>query len=83
MKEMTTGLEKLIGSRVLIMCAGYFYEGKLMGVYKTCVRLEDPAIVYSSGVWSDKSYEDIQKLHVNEWFVRKNLIESFGLSKNV
>ena len=76
------GLEGLLGSRVLLMCAGYFYEGKLVGVNKTCVKLEDPAIVYSTGAWSDKAYSDIQKLHSKEWYVRKNLIESFGLSKN-
>ena len=63
------------------MCAGYFYEGKLIGVNKTCVKLADASIVYSTGAWSDKNYNDIQKLHANEWYVRKNLIESFGLSK--
>ena len=77
------GLEALLGSRVLLMCAGYFYEGKLIGVNKTCVKLEDPSIVYSTGAWSDKFYSDIQKLHTQYWYVRKNLIESFGLSKNV
>ena len=77
------GLEGLLGSRVLLMCAAYFYEGKLIGVNKTCVKLEDAAIVYSTGSWSDKNYSDIQKLHAKEWYVRKNLIESFGLSKNV
>jgi hypothetical protein len=75
------GLEALLGQRVLLMCAGYFYEGKLVGVNKTCVKLEDPAIVYSTGAWSDTNYSDIQKLHAKEWYVRKNLIESFGISK--
>jgi hypothetical protein len=76
------GLEGLLGSRVLLMCAGYFYEGKLIGVNKTCVKLDDAAIVYSTGTWADKSYSDIQKLHSKEWYVRKSLIESFGKSKN-
>jgi hypothetical protein len=76
------GLESLLGLRVLLMCAGYFYEGKLVGVNKTCVKLEDAAIVYSTGAWSDKNYSDIQKLHSKDWYVRKNLIESFGRSKN-
>lgn len=76
------GLEALLGKRVLLMCAGYFYEGKLVGVNKTCVKLEDPHIVYSTGNWEDKIYSDIQKLHQDFWYVRKGLIESFGLSKN-
>jgi hypothetical protein len=77
------GLEAFLGSRILLMCAGYFYEGRLIGVNKTCVKLEDAAIVYSTGAWSDKSYSDIQKLHCKDWYVRKSLIESFGASKNV
>lgn len=76
------GLEGLLGKRVLLMCAGYFYEGKLIGVNKTCVKLEDAGIVYETGKWSDKNYTDLQKLHSPEWYVRKGLIESFGISKN-
>lgn len=76
------GLDALLGERVLLMCAGYFYEGKLIGVNRTFVKLEDAAIVYSTGAWSDRSYSDIQKLHQSEWYVQKGLIESFGKSKN-
>ena len=57
------GLESLIGERVLIMCAAYFYEGKLTGVAQDCIKLDDAAIVYSTGEWKDKNYSDIQKLH--------------------
>jgi len=77
------GLESFLGSRILLVCAGYFYEGRLIGVNKTCVKLDDASIVYSTGAWSDKNYSDIQKLNSKEWYVRKNLIESFGASKNV
>lgn len=76
------GLEALLGKRVLLMCAGYFYEGKLIGVNKTFVKLEDPAIVYSTGAFSDKNYSDIQKLHKKHWYVQLALIESFGESKD-
>jgi len=77
------GLEGLLGERVLLMCAGYFYEGKLIGVNDTFVKLDDAAIVYSTGSFSSKAYDDIQKLHQKEWYVQKGLIESFGKSKNV
>lgn len=53
------GLSALLGKRVLLICAGYFYEGKLIGINKTCVKLEDAGLVYETGVWSDKSYKDI------------------------
>lgn len=76
------GLSALLDERVLLMCAGYFYEGKLIGVNESFVKLDDAAIVYSSGAWSDKDYSDIQKLHQKEWYVQIGLIESFGKSKN-
>ena len=76
------GLDALLGERVLLICAGYFYEGQLIGVHETFVKLDDAAIVYSTGDWKDKAYSDIQKLHKKEWYVQRGLIESFGESKN-
>ncbi len=75
------GLESFMGQRVLIMCAGYFYEGKLIGVNDTFVKLDEASIVYSTGAWSIKDYADIQSLHSSEWYVQRGLIESFGKSK--
>lgn len=77
------GLESLLGERVLLLCAGYFYEGKLTGVNEQCVELSDPSIVYETGAFTDKTYKDIQRLHTDTWFVSIPLIESFGRSKNV
>jgi hypothetical protein len=48
------GLEALLGKRVLIMCAGYFYEGVLIGTSESFVKLDDAGIVYSTGEWSKK-----------------------------
>lgn len=76
------GLEGLLNKRVLLMCAGYFYEGKLVGVNDTFCKLEDAHIVYETGDWSGAQYKDIQKMHKDEWYVMKGLIESFGVSKN-
>lgn len=76
------GLEGLLGERVLLICAGYFYEGKLVGVNGSFVKIEDAHIVYATGAWSDKAYADTQKLHQKEWYIQRGLIESFGKSKN-
>ncbi len=76
------GLMALLGKRVLLMTAGYFYEGELIGVNDTCVKLKNPSIIYSTGAWSDSSYSDSQKLHTDIWYIQTGLIESFGLSKN-
>ena len=48
------GLEGLLGEEVLLLCANYFYTGKLTGVNKTCVLLTDPSIVYETGDWKIK-----------------------------
>lgn len=81
-EELGEGLEKLLGRRVLLLCAGYFYEGELIGVNEKCVLLKDAHIVYSTGAWSDDKYSDRQKLQSDEWYVMTGLIESFGLSKD-
>lgn len=75
------GLIKLMGERVILFCANYFYTGILIGVNRRCVLLEDPAIVYETGAWTDKSFKDEQKLGQNEWYVMVSAIESFGKAK--
>jgi len=75
------GLESLLGEEVLLICSAYFYTGKLTGVNDSFVQLDDPAIVYETGAWSNKSYADQQKLHTRRFFVQRQAIESFGVSK--
>jgi len=75
------GLKSLLGERVLLLCANYFYTGKLVGVNDTCVELEDPSIVYETGPWTVKAYQDEQKLHTKSFYVSLAAIESFGVSK--
>ena len=63
--EELSGLEALLGENVLLLCANYFYSGKLAGVNKSCVELENPCIVYETGAWDNKAYTDVQKLQQN------------------
>lgn len=73
------GLIALMGQRVVLMCANYFYTGKLIGVNKTCIKLEDPAIVYETGEWNLAKFKDEQKMNVQFWYIRLSAIESFGV----
>jgi hypothetical protein len=75
------GLEALMGEKVTLFCMNYFYTGKLIGVNKTCVLLEDPAIIYDTGSFSNKSYADAQPLCVKTFYVQIAAIESFGVLK--
>ena len=74
------GLEKLLGQNVLIMCMNYSYAGKLIGVNKTFVLLEDAGIVFETGPFGDAKFKDFQKFPVKEWHVSTGAIESYGLS---
>jgi hypothetical protein len=86
MKKIVTevenkGLEKLLGETVTLFCLNYFYNGKLTGVNDTCVLLENPAIIYETGSWDNDSWKDIQKMGIEELYVQKQAIESFGKTK--
>ena len=71
------GLEGLLGEEVTLLCLSYFYTGKLVGVNDTCVLLENPAIIYETGPWTDKSWKDTQNLP-GPWYIQIAAIESFG-----
>jgi hypothetical protein len=76
------GLLSLLGERVLLMCANYFYEGILEGVDEEDALLADAGIVYETGKWSEKNWADRQSLP-NEHFVRLQSIESYCISPSV
>ena len=75
------GLESLLGQKITLFCANYIYTGKLIGVNVTCVKLENPAIVYSTGDFSAKEYSDVQSLNTKVFYIQVSAIESFGLLK--
>ncbi len=75
------GLESLLGKKVTLFCANYFYTGTLIGVNSTCVKLKDPSIIYETGSFENKEYQDIQSLRTQYWYVQLNAIESFGILK--
>ena len=74
------GLEKLMGERVTLFCANFIYTGKLVGVNDSCVLLQDPAIVYETGAFTEKAWKDAQPLP-GDWYVQITMIESFGILK--
>lgn len=74
------GLEGLMGETVTLLCVNYFYTGKLVGVNDTCVRLDDPKIVYETGSWDSKDWSDAQSLP-GTIYVQCAAIEAFGILK--
>ena len=74
------GLISLLNKNVTFFCAVYIYTGKLVGVNTTCVKLENPKIVYETGAFYDSTWKDAQALP-NELYLQLSMIESFGIVK--
>lgn len=74
------GFLALIGKNVEIYCGVYIYAGKLVGVNTTCIKLENPHIVYETGTHTDKKYKDAQPLNKDAQYIMVHAVESFGLS---
>lgn len=74
------GLVGLMGQRVTLFCLNYIYTGLLSGVNDTCVKLDDAAIVYETGAFSDSKWKDAQSLP-HSCYVMTRCIESFMVLK--
>lgn len=74
------GLVGLLGQRVTLFCMNYFYTGKLTGVNDLDVLLEDAAIVYETGPFTDKTWKDAQVLP-SPLYVRTSAIEAYTVLK--
>ena len=75
------GLESLMGLEVTIFCLNYIYAGKIVGVNDTCIKLENPKIVYETGEFTDKRWKDAQPLPHKYFYIATQAIESFGEMK--
>ena len=74
------GLDRVLGERITVFCMNYIYTGDLVGVNDYCVLLKNPAIVYETGAFTDKTWKDAQALP-HELYVVRSSIESFGVMK--
>jgi hypothetical protein len=74
------GLVSLLEQTVTLFCAVYIYTGKLVGVNATCVKLENPKIVYETGAFDNVIWKDAQSLP-NDLYIQTSMIEAFGIVK--
>jgi hypothetical protein len=70
------GLAALMGENVMVFCMNYIYAGKLVGVNKDDVLLENASVVYETGELCAKGFKDAQKLP-GDLYVRTSAIESY------
>lgn len=76
-KNEREGFMALLGKQVTLFCAVYIWTGKLVGVNDTCVKLENPAIVYETGPFTDTKWRDAQALP-NTMYIQTAMVEAFG-----
>ena len=74
------GFMALLGQRVTAWCMNYIYTGKLTGVNEDCILLEDAAVVYETGAFDKKDWQDAQQLP-NPVYVMRSAIESYTILK--
>ena len=79
--ESKIGLEKLIGEVVTLFCCRYIYTGILEYVDDKCAYLKHPKIVYETGGFDNKKWEEAQKLPHDIFYIKRQSIESFGIIK--
>lgn len=75
------GFLALMGKTITVFCASWIYTGKLVGVNSTCIKLEDPSIVYETGSFTEKNWKDAQRLPHKHYYIQMGMIESFGIMK--
>jgi hypothetical protein len=75
------GFTPLLGEVVTLLCANYFYTGKLVGANSDFVEIEDPAIIYETGEWKQIGWKDVQALGCKTLRVRTASIEAYGKLK--
>ena len=74
------GLAGLMGERITLFCLNYIYTGKLVGISDDYVCLEDAAIVYETGPFTDAKWKDAQPLP-KPVYVMLRCVESFMVLK--
>ena len=79
-KDSAQGFEELLGKRVTFFGAVYIYTGDLVAVDKTWAKLENAAIVYETGAFTDEEWKDAQALP-HPVFIRLSSVESVMILK--
>jgi hypothetical protein len=67
-------------TRLTFYCMNYIYTGDLVGVNDSEIKLDNAAIVYETGPFTEKAWKDAQALP-GPWYVRLAAVESWGVLK--
>lgn len=80
-KADNAGLSTLLTQRITLFCINYIYTGKLEALTSDgCALLSSPAIVYETGAFTTKKWQDAQALP-NALYVLLSAVEAIGVVK--
>ncbi len=75
------GLQAFYGKLVAVHCANYIYQGTLVGINATCIKLDADAVcVFETGPYGDKQWKDAQPLGKAQ-YIMLSMIERFEAGK--
>lgn len=74
------GLIALLNKVITVFAMNYFYTGKLVGVNDKFIKLEKASIVFETGPFTTKTWQDAQALP-GDVYVMISAIESFTVLK--
>jgi hypothetical protein len=78
--DKKSGLVELFGKRVTFFGVVYIYTGVLVAIDKSFAKLENAAIVYETGAFTDPKWKDAQPLP-HPVYVKLGSIESVMVLK--
>lgn len=75
------GFESMLGEKIFLYCARYFYAGTLTGVNSDHIELSNAQIVFNAGEMTEKTYRVSERLPGDKWRVMIAAVESWGTAK--
>ena len=75
--EEKDDFESFLGKTVLFHCMNYNYIGKLMGVNKVNLYLEEMKVVFETGPYTSKNMKDAQLVHGGKGYIMIDKVESY------
>ena len=81
-KSNDLNIDDLTGKQVTFFCMNYIYHGEVISSDKGRICLKNAKIVYETGKFENVGFKNAQDLCCNEYFIKKETIESFGILPN-
>lgn len=80
LNDSSVGLSEYLGKRITLFCSNYIYTGALVALDKSWAKIENAAIVFETGAFTDKTWKEAQALP-HPVYLRLSSVESVMVLK--